>query len=247
MFEPTNSPAIGSSTSSRSLTTLIRDLHAEFPELEDLNDDSWVQSLASDEARLLHKPQRRHTVPSGTPNASTSLSSLLHELELVATAVKTLPVPRPPSLSAADWEAALESPDSEYFGESILKEEPPRDVILATEEPSVIQPPLDYQPITKTVSGAVSSDSPFSETTTSDIEALEPQTLSLPPRSRSFKNVFSFKRSAPVVRGEDIQPPVPMAKLRSRGITYPNLNTKWRTEQNIVYSIPVEPVSFLLF
>ena len=116
------------SSSSRSLTTLIRDLHAEFPELDDIDDDSWAQSLtadddkAPDEIPAFPTPVKRST-------SSSSVSSVLCELELLAASVRALPVPRPPSLSSADWKSALDSPDTDLFAHSLLDEELPQDLV----------------------------------------------------------------------------------------------------------------------
>lgn len=118
------------SSSSRSLTTLIRDLHAEFPELDDIDDDSWAQSLASDEDNTLDKIKTLPT-PVKASSSSSSVSSLLCKLELLAASVKALPVPRPPSLSSMDWKSALVSPDTELFAYSLFDEEFPQDLVCS--------------------------------------------------------------------------------------------------------------------
>lgn len=99
-------PSQPSMSGSRSLTTLIRDLHAEFPELDDMK-SSWTISLTSevlDDTPL-------DLISAGSSDSLPSISSLLDELELISSTVMVLPVPRPPSLSPADWERALDSPD----------------------------------------------------------------------------------------------------------------------------------------
>lgn len=119
-LEVPTQPAV---SGSRSLTTLLRDLNAEFADLDDLLHDD---SLASSFVEFDDLPADDSLDGISTASLLQS-ASLLDELELVASTVKALPVPRPPSLSVAEWENALDSPDprfsSHFFpGEETIEE-----------------------------------------------------------------------------------------------------------------------------
>lgn len=104
---PSAHPAV---SRSRSLTTLIRDLHTEFSDLDEaLKADRSKLSLESEArdatGRSADSLEHLHTAVD-----SFSFSSLLDELDIVAETARTLPIPRPPSLSVDEWECALDSP-----------------------------------------------------------------------------------------------------------------------------------------
>ncbi len=93
--------------SNQSLRTLVRDLYADFPEMLPLDGVSWVETPGHPDGEL-ENPLAAFPDPLASSGELQSISSILEELELVAANAKALPIPRPPSLSLAEFHYALD-------------------------------------------------------------------------------------------------------------------------------------------
>ena len=112
----TSLPTQPTMSGSRSLTTLIRDLHAEFADLTDIMNESFPPSMESDEEDEEDANLGLESPGASSDSSDGSISLVLDDLERLAVTVKALPIPRPPSLTKDEWQNALESPDPRFSG-----------------------------------------------------------------------------------------------------------------------------------